>query len=463
MSITVLGKTFSSEAERREYFREELRKKLPELKKIEGFPIGEDEDIIALSDPPYYTACPNPWLNDFIAEWEREKQELERQGVRNPEFEVEGPYASDVSAGKNNPIYNAHSYHTKVPHPAIMRYILYYTQPGDIVFDGFAGTGMTGFAALLCQNPNEKEKYLIEKDLAQNSSKIVEWGGRKAILSDLSPAATFISNNFSSNISPLDHHKKTNQILADIKKECGWMYETRHTNEEIGNINFTIWSEVFLCDACESELVYWKVAIDHKIDKVKKEFLCTGCGKVLTKNKMKKVLESYFDPILNQSIQRPKSVPVLINYDYRGKRYLKQPDDWDINLISQIERKEFEKKFPVVPMVGKGKNWGDTWRAGVHAGITHLHHFYTKRNLITLAHSFSIYPYSHKFLITALIRTLSKMFRWAPKGKHTAGTSGTLYLPSISHEYPILRPFNEERNLFLLYLITVHHFITATA
>ena len=34
-------------------------KKLPYLKSIEGFPIGEDEDIIELSDPPYYTACPN--------------------------------------------------------------------------------------------------------------------------------------------------------------------------------------------------------------------------------------------------------------------------------------------------------------------------------------------------------------------------------------------------------------------
>ena len=28
-----------------------------------------------------------------------------------------------------------------------MRYILHYTQPGDIVFDGFCGTGMTGVAA----------------------------------------------------------------------------------------------------------------------------------------------------------------------------------------------------------------------------------------------------------------------------------------------------------------------------
>ena len=36
-----LGKAFASEEERREYFRNELRAKLPELKKIEGFPIGK--------------------------------------------------------------------------------------------------------------------------------------------------------------------------------------------------------------------------------------------------------------------------------------------------------------------------------------------------------------------------------------------------------------------------------------
>jgi hypothetical protein len=146
-TITVLGKTFNSEEERRVYFRAALREKLPELKKMEGFPIGEDDDILNLSDPPYYTACPNPWLNDFIAEWEMEKKVLEQKGLRQLDFKVEAPYASDISEGKNNPFYSLHTYHTKVPHPAIMRYILHYTQPGDIVFDGFAGTGMTGVAA----------------------------------------------------------------------------------------------------------------------------------------------------------------------------------------------------------------------------------------------------------------------------------------------------------------------------
>jgi len=39
---------------------------LPELKKLEGFPIDDDEDIINLSNPPFYTACPNPYINEVI-------------------------------------------------------------------------------------------------------------------------------------------------------------------------------------------------------------------------------------------------------------------------------------------------------------------------------------------------------------------------------------------------------------
>ena len=57
--VTCLGKTFASDDERCAYFTEELRKHLadPDFRKIEGFPIGKDEDILALSDPQYYTAC----------------------------------------------------------------------------------------------------------------------------------------------------------------------------------------------------------------------------------------------------------------------------------------------------------------------------------------------------------------------------------------------------------------------
>ena len=66
--VTILGMSFPNDDSRREYFRKKLKDLLPSLRMIEGFPEGSDEDILTLSDPPYYTACPNPWAKDLLAE-----------------------------------------------------------------------------------------------------------------------------------------------------------------------------------------------------------------------------------------------------------------------------------------------------------------------------------------------------------------------------------------------------------
>ena len=42
-----------------------------------------------------------------------------------------------------------------------MRYILHFTEPGDIIFDGFCGTGMTGVAAQMCGDREQMLELLI--------------------------------------------------------------------------------------------------------------------------------------------------------------------------------------------------------------------------------------------------------------------------------------------------------------
>lgn len=439
-SIVCLGKSFDNEDERREYFRGELRKKLPELKKVEGFPIGDDDDIINLSDPPYYTACPNPWLNDFIVEWEMQKQKI--PGSRN-DFHVDEPYASDVSEGKNNPIYNAHSYHTKVPHPAIMRYILHYTQPGDIVLDGFAGTGMTGIAAQLCGAPDPLTKQKIESEWRTMFNKTPEWGARTSIISDLSPIATFIAYNYNIPIDVESFIADTQRMLNEVEDECGWMYETIHNNGAKAKINFTIWSDVYSCPECNSEIIYWETAIDKEKDEIKEIFQCPTCKKQLNKSDLERVWVTSYDPYLNQTIRLTKSLPVFINYSINGKRYGKLPDEFDLSLIQKVQAISIPYSFPKDPIV-KGDKTGEPLRIG----IQNVHQFYTHRNLYTLSCAINKFQGANKFLITALVRTMSKMFRWAPGGKHTAGTSGTLYLPSISHEYPIFEAVNRRIKIF---------------
>ena len=132
---SLLRLEFENDEARRAYFTEELRKKLndPEFKEIEGFPIGEDEDILRLSDPPYYTACPNPWIPDFIEEWEKRNQRSQLI------FIIIENLLLQMCEGK--------MIRSIMLYPIIQRfrirllcYILHYTEPGDIVFDGFAGT-----------------------------------------------------------------------------------------------------------------------------------------------------------------------------------------------------------------------------------------------------------------------------------------------------------------------------------
>jgi len=385
--VICLGMTFENDEARRVHFTEELRKKLqdPEFRKIEGFPIGSDEDILNLSDPPYYTACPNPWIADFIAEWEAQKSEQPKDKYYHRE-----PFAADVSEGKQDPIYNAHSYHTKVPYKAIMRYLLHYTQPGDIVFDGFAGTGMTGVAAQMCGDREvvmslgyqvKSDGQILREEIDENGKNV--WkpfsrlGVRHAILNDLSPAATFIASNYNTNIDIQRFQKEANRILAEVENECEWMYKTTHTDgKSTGVINYVVWSEVNLCSECGHEFVFYDVAHDKDTKKVRENFSCPHCGSELKKGRLDIVYESIFDVRLQQIVKRPKRVPVLVNYSVGKKRYEKLPDSNDIELSRKIEDLPLPEEVPSteipdMQMMRVGRMQG--------SGVTHTHHFFLSR------------------------------------------------------------------------------------
>jgi len=447
--ITCLGIEFNSEDERREYFRNQLRTKLPELKKIEGFPIGEDEDIVNLSDPPYYTACPNPWLNDFIEQWEKEKENIPG---REKDFYVDEPYASDVSEGKSNPIYTAHTYHTKVPHPAIMRYILYYTQPGDNVLDAFGGTGMTGVAAQICDKPDNETKYKIENEWKQMFGKMPIWGKRKAICGDLSPYASFISYNYN---TPTDldlFEKESKTLLENVIKECSWLYATKHTDGGIGLINYTVWSDVFNCYNCGKEIVFWDAAMNMEQKKLMDDFYCPHCKSINSKDKSERTLITKFDSSLNETIQIVKTIPALIVYTYKKKRFQKKPDSFDLSQIDKIETTSLDGLW--IPKYRMPE--GSESRRNDKVGITHIHQFYTKRNLIALSLlnkniEASLLPNKQKFILTGMINRSTQMnrvhvnnFFYGGGGWNVGHLKGTLYIPSLQVETSILEQISDK-------------------
>lgn len=310
--VTCLGLTFENDEARHAHFTDELRKKLQDLefRKIEGFPIGNDKDILNLSDPPYYTACPNPWITDFIAEWEAQKPEQPEGYHYHRE-----PFASDVSEGKNDPIYNAHSYHTKVPHKAIMRYILHYTEPGDIVFDGFCGTGMTGVAAQMCGNREvvmslgyqvKPDGTILQEETDENGKKVwkpfSKLGPRRAVLNDLSPVATFISNNYSDLSDLSSFAREALKVIESAEKELKWLYR----GQQKGTVLSAVWSDVFLCPNCSYEFVFWEAAL--KEGKMEGAFPCPDCGMIVGKAaskssgavKLERPITSEFDLVLGK-------------------------------------------------------------------------------------------------------------------------------------------------------------------
>lgn len=423
--VVCLGMEFPSEEARRDYFREELRKKLPELKKIEGFPIGEDDDIVNLSDPPYYTACPNPWLNDFIGEWEKEKEELEAAGKRKARFEVKEPYAADVSEGKNNPIYMAHAYHTKVPHPAIMRYILHYTQPGDIVFDGFAGTGMTGVAAQLCGSKEDVDA------LGEKNAKV---GVRKAICSDLSPIASLIAASYNLKFDVHSFAKKAKAILNRVEDELGWMYETEVDGKK-AKINYTIWSDVFVCPSCGQEITLWNEAVNLQEKQIKDTFPCPDCGATCSKKNMDKAWETSYDSLLNKTVTMNKKVPVRVNYTCNGRRGERDVLQSELELLNRID------KINISHLSTKELQEGyNTAQPITSNGITHTHQFYSKRNFIYLSRVLELAK-GDIFLqiwLTSVLQRTTKSYKFTLDRKFGILT-GTLYVPSLNVE---LNPIN---------------------
>lgn len=440
--VTCLGIEFPNDEARRQHFTELLRERLrdPEFRKIEGFPLGSDEDILKLSDPPYYTACPNPWIADFIAEWEAQKPEKPEGYQYHRE-----PFAADVSEGKNHPIYNAHSYHTKVPHRAIMRYILHYTEPGDIVFDGFCGTGMTGVAAQMCGDREvvmslgyqvKPDGTILQEEMDEDGKKVwrpfSKLGVRRAVLNDLSPAATFIAYNYNTPVDVVAFQKEAARILKEVEKECGWMYETLHTDGKTkGKINYTIWSDVFICSECGGEVVFWEVAVDKKEGKVFEKFKCPHCSATLTKRTMERAWITKYDHSIKDTVRQAKQFPVLINYVVNGKRAEKKPDDHDLDLIEKIDKNNIPHWFPSHRMME-----GKETRRNDPIGITHVHHFYTKRNLWVISsiwNSFNHLQQGRLALTSILIKTASKLHNVGLKnGKiNLAGAlPNALYIPA---------------------------------
>jgi len=333
---------------------------------------------------------------------------------------VEKPFSGNIRAGKNTYVYDAHTYHTKVPPEGIAKLIEYYTTPGQVVLDPFCGSGMTGVAA---------------GNL-----------GRKALLSDLSPAATFIARHLNTPVDAEVYLQATRKILADAVDLETKLYHTPcRSCGTLTPMLYMVWSYGVICPACAREFLLWDVARNEKSNvresKILSEFPCPHCGAHVKKRGMR----------------RTHRYPVQVGYKCCGRGLKEQTAELcehDRETLAHIEAEGVptglwypKDRFP------KGINT----RQPIAAGIERVDQAYTPRALYAMAwlwHRARQWPDPEiagklLFTVTSLYQrvTLFSEFRFWGGSSNTANYN----VPFISNEQNVFRAFARKANTISWY------------
>lgn len=327
-------------------------------------------------------------------------------------YEDPGPFDREITAGKNTTVYNAHSYHTKVPHQAIKPLIEHYTSPGELVFDPFCGSGLTGVAALEA--------------------------GRRALLSDLSPAAVHIAQNYTRPCNLTELRRAYKRLEYALASTFDWLYVTqRDKRGQPATIEYTVWSDVFECPECGAEMAYWDSTYDPDQNRLRRSSVCPGCGKTFQKRDLAWIGE----------------IPVLTNLSFqssgRSEREERPVSDWERALIEAVEETPIPYWYPTKSFDPSREMWRS---AHGDAGIHTVADFYTSRNLFALAAlREEIFRASDDprivqalmFAFTGCLNRASKRYQWNPK-RPTNVMTGTLYISSLRYEWNVWRLFTRK-------------------
>nr|MBI9047569.1 hypothetical protein [Anaerolineaceae bacterium] len=370
----------------------------------------------------YYSSGPNPNLSKFVEE------HATPYDPQKDDYNVP-PFIEKIEIGnRRNPINDLHTYSSKKPYKAILKYISHYSREGDIIFDPFSGSGGTSLAALLI--------------------------GRNAIAIDVSPAATFITKNYASTINHDELFRSYSDLMINIEKDIDWLYGTKCDRcDGKAEIKSTVWSAVFECNRCLKSIALFDCVEGETFLENKKKNkivqLCPECYK----NGHKEVIGMGKTKIIGD-------IPVLTYYECldgckpkRDQRYYKDDNSkkrdyfekYDLEKILEIEEKEIPYWYPPNRMMNVESDtgpWGDKWRAGT-SNFRTVSELFTKRNLWALAlYKKNIKNDSLLFCFSGAILNASKMYRHRKKGG--GPQEGTYYLPPINKELSIRTLFDQK-------------------
>lgn len=287
-------------------------------------------------------------------------------------------YTRPLPSTRAGPLYNAFSYPTKISPEAIAVYIATHTVSGATVLDTFAGSGTTGIAAKLCDRPTAEMKRL-----AQELGLSPVWGPRHAVLYELSVIGSFVSEVMCNPPDPQLFETEAAALVEAAYFKLGRLLSVVDDQGRLGVLRHAIWSEILVCPHCKHEHPFWDAAVEQEPLRLRagsETYECPACVRALTVEGAPRATENVFDELLGQVVERRKRVLARV-YGKTGKRkWQRAANAEDHATLIAVDAFALPPTVPVAKL-----KLGDLYRSGYHFGISHLHHLYTRRNLISIA------------------------------------------------------------------------------
>ena len=285
---------------------------------------------------------------------------------------IDALYGQPLKATRTGPLFGAFPYPTKISPESIALFVAAHTRPGDVVFDGFAGSGTVGLAAMLCEHPTESMK-----SEAQRLGLHLEWGARNAVLYELSALGAFVSRVLTHPPQPSQFREAAETILREAEDEDGELYVAYSPEGKEGVIRYVIWSDVICCPACMQNVTLWDACVSRNPAKIASLFKCPMCNHEAPIDQTNRVTVRQSDSLLTSPRKLRLREPVWIYGTSGRSNWSRAVTQDDVRRFQKIYDETVPSSVPDVPIP-----WGDLYRSGYHMGITHVHQFYTRRNLI---------------------------------------------------------------------------------
>lgn len=304
-----------------------------------------------------------------------------------------------VAVKRSDPVYMAHGYLTKVPVTAIIPFIEAFTEPGDTVLDLFAGSGMTGVAAVMA--------------------------GRKAELRDISALGAHIGRGYLNLVDPIDLDRAAHSVAQQAEGTFPGAYE--HECQRCGAgaaLSRQTWAVVYACPTCSTPINFYEAL--EAAGWSKSKMTCAGCDA----------------PFETRRAKRLDERPVLDTISCACSRNLLDQPPVDARGIVDLDRVD-----PPRQALTPDRQMYHASALGKH-GVTCTTDFFSDRNLGMLtalrdAIASQADPAIRQklmFAFTAILPRASKRYQWSRQRPLNA-SNANYYVAAVFYEWNVLDLF----------------------